>query len=207
MNKAQLLESLKREGFSSKIIRAFSRVERENFFPEELKRFAYEDNAFPIGYRQTISQPYTIAKMLSLLDVRKGQKALEAGSGSGYVLALISEIVGRAGKVFGLEIVSELATRSEQSLKGYKNVKVYNRNASSGLPEAAPFDRILMSAACEEVPKKLLEQLEEGGILVAPVGRKNYEQSLVAIQRKGKNFTIIKKIPGFVFVPFVESDS
>ena len=93
MNKIQLLKSLKQEGFSKDIIDAFFRVKREDFLPENMKRRAYEDTALPIGDGQTISQPYTIATMLSLLNLKKGQKVLETGSGCGYVLALISEIV------------------------------------------------------------------------------------------------------------------
>ena len=202
--KKDLLESLKEQGFSRRILKAFLEVERENFIPPGLKRAAYEDRALPIGRGQTISQPYTIARMLSLLNLKKSQKVLEAGSGSGYVLALLSKIVGAKGKVFGLELVSELAARSKESLKQYKNVRVYSRNASSGLPDKAPFDRILMSAACKKVPQALLNQLKEGGILVAPVGIQGHEQSLVVMKRKKDEFPTIKEIPGFVFVPFIE---
>lgn len=202
--KKDLLESLKEQGFSKKILKAFSEVKRENFIPVRLKDHAYEDRALPIGRGQTISQPYTIAKMLSLLNLKKSQKVLEAGSGSGYVLALLSEIVGNKGKVFGLELVSELVMKSKESLRGYDNIKVFNRNASSGLPDKAPFDRILMSAAAKKVPQALLNQLKEGGILVAPVGIQGHEQSLVVMKRKKGKFATIKEIPGFVFVPFIE---
>ncbi len=202
--KKDLLESLKEQGFSRRILKAFLEVERENFIPPGLKRAAYEDRALPIGRGQTISQPYTIARMLSLLNLKKSQKVLEAGSGSGYVLALLSKIVGAKGKVFGLELVSELAARSKESLKQYKNVRVYSRNASSGLPDKAPFDRILISAAAKKVPQALLNQLKEGGILVAPVGIQGSEQSLVVMKRKKGKFVTIKEIPGFVFVPFIE---
>ncbi len=203
MNKQQLLKSLKEQGFSKKILKAFSEVEREDFVPARLKRASYEDTALPIGKGQTISQPYTIAMMLSLLDLRKGKRVLEAGSGSGYVLALISKIVGEKGMVSGLEIISDLVVRSKESLKSYSNVKVYNRNASSGLPKKAPFDRILISAATEKIPRALLSQLKEGGILVAPLGTPGLEQSLVAIKKTEKGAKKIKEIPGFVFVPFV----
>lgn len=202
--KKDLLESLKEQGFSKKILKAFSEVKRENFIPVRLKDHAYEDRALPIGRGQTISQPYTIAKMLSLLNLKKSQKVLEAGSGSGYVLALLSKIVGSKGKVFGLELVSELVMKSKESLRGYDNIKVFNRNASSGLPDKAPFDRILMSAAAKKVPQALLNQLKEGGILVAPVGIQGHEQSLVVMKRKKGKFATIKEIPGFVFVPFIE---
>lgn len=203
MNKQQLLKRLKAYGFSKKILDAFSKVRREDFIPEELEKQAYEDTALPIGHGQTISQPYTIAVMLSELELKRGQNFLEVGSGSGYVLALISEIIGKSGKVSGIEIISELAAKSKEPLTNYKNVEVYNRNGSGGLPEKAPFDRILMSAACREVPKRLLNQLKDGGILLTPKGPR-FEQTLVVIQRKGDEFKTIRKIPGFIFVPFVE---
>src|SRR3989344_3741507 len=109
MSKPQLLSSLMEKSFSEDIISAFSKVPRENFVPKALEERAYEDIALPIGYGQTISQPYTIARMFSLLELKKGQKVLEIGSGCGYVLALLSELVGKKGKVFGVELINELA--------------------------------------------------------------------------------------------------
>ena len=202
MKKSQLLQSLKERGFSKQILDAFSSVKREDFIHLKLRDKAYWDTALPIGKGQTISQPYTIAMMLSLLELKKGQKVLEVGSGCGYVLALISEIIGEKGKVFGIEIVKELAEISKESLKEY-NVEVYNRNGAFGLKEKAPFDRILISAACEKVPKEPLSQLKDKGILVAPVGSR-YGQSLTVIKREKKEFVVKKEIPGFAFVPFVK---
>jgi len=202
MNKSQLLQSLKSQGFSKQIIDGFSKVKREDFFPEELKSQAYEDEAFPIGNGQTISQPYTIATMLSLLELEKGQKALEIGSGCGYVLALISEITKQ--KVYGIERIKELAEKSKENLKN-SDAEVYCKNGYNGLSEKFPFDRILISAALKEIPKPLLSQLKEKGILVAPVGS-SYSQSLVAVQRKGNKFVTKKEISGFIFVPFIEED-
>ncbi|MBU2562158.1 MAG: protein-L-isoaspartate O-methyltransferase [Nanoarchaeota archaeon] len=203
MNKTQLLESLRKKGFSKKIISAFEKVKRENFIPRQLNSRAYEDTALPIGHGQTISQPYTIAVMLSLLNLEKGQKVLEIGSGSGYVLALLSEILGKNGEVFGIELIKELAEKSINSLEQYKNIRVYIKNGASGLKEQAPFDRILISAGGESVPEKVLWQLKDKGILVAPVGPR-YEQSLIVIQRNKEKFITKKQIPGFVFVRFVE---
>ncbi len=202
MEKSDLLQSLKQHGFSKETLDAFSKVKRENFVPEKIKNHAYEDTALPIGKGQTISQPYTIAMMLSLLELKKGQKVLEIGSGCGYVLALLSEIIGSKGKVFGIEIVKELADKSRDNLKDYNNIKVYNKNGTLGLKEKAPFSRILISAACKKVPEQVLNQLKDNGIIVAPVGL--YEQSLVAMQRIKNKFIIKKEIPGFIFVKFVE---
>lgn len=203
MSKKDLLKRLKAYGFSKKILDAFSKVKREDFVPEDLENQAYEDTPLPIGHGQTISQPYTIAVMLSEIELKEGQKVLEIGSGSGYVLALISEIVGKSGKVSGIEIISELAAKSKEALTDYKNVEAYNRNGSDGLPEKAPFDRILISAACREIPKKLLNQLKDRGILLTPRGPR-FGQTLVVVQRKKDKFETIRKIPGFIFVPFVE---
>ncbi len=207
MNKQELVDSLKEKGFPKPILDAFSRVKRENFIPEKLRAYAYEDTALPIGKGQTISQPYTIAVMLSLLELKKGQKVLEIGSGCGYVLALISEIVGTKGEVFGVEIVKELAEISKINLekeKRYRNIEVYNRDGSFGLEEKSPFDRIIISAACEEIPERLVSQLKEKGIIVAPVGR--YEQSLMAFEKTKGRMKLKKEIPGFVFVPFVKKE-
>jgi len=199
MNKSQLLSSLKQKGFSKEILNAFEKVKRENFIPKELQSQAYEDTALPIGRGQTISQPYTIAVMLSLLELKPNQKVLEVGSGCGYVLALLSEIVKQ---VYGIEIIKELAEKSKGNLKDYKNIKVYNRDGSRGLKEHIFYDKILISAACKKIPEKLLSQLKQGGILVAPVGE--HEQSLIAVQKIKNKFVIKRKIPGFVFVKFVE---
>jgi len=205
MNKQELLKRLKAFGFSKQILDAFSKVKREDFVPEGLENQAYEDTPIPIGQGQTISQPYTVAVMLSEIELKKGQNVLEVGSGSGYVLALISKIVGKNGKVSGIEIISELVARSKEALSSedYKNVEVYNRNGSGGLPEKAPFDRILISAACREIPKKLLNQLKDGGILLTPRGPR-FGQTLVVVQRKKDKFETIREIPGFIFVPFIE---
>ncbi len=203
MKRQMLLDSLMQKDFSKKIIKAFEKVKRENFVPENVKKYAYEDTALPIGKRQTISQPYTIATMLSLLDLKPGQKVLELGSGCGYVLALISEIIGEKGQIFGVEIIKELAEKSKQNLGDYKNVKIYNLDGSKGLEEKSPFDGILISAALSVVPKSILNQLKEEGIFVAPIGNR-ISQTIVAIQRKNNEFNILKEMPGFIFVPFVE---
>jgi len=203
MNKSQLLQSLKKKGFSDKILNAFSNVKRESFIPKQLKNIAYEDNALPIGNGQTISQPYTIAIMLQMLNLKPRQKVLEIGSGCGYVLALISKIT--KSEVYGIEIIKELAEKSKQNLKDYPNISVYNRNGEEGLKEYAPFNRILISAAIKEIPKTILNQLEDKGVLVAPIGS-NHSQDLIAIQRKNNSFIEKQRIHGFVFVPFVEKE-
>ncbi len=203
MNKTQLIQSLKQRGFSAQILAAFEKVKREDFLPNELKKHAYEDIALPIAQTQTISQPYTIAMMLSLLDLKKGQKVLEIGSGSGYVLALISEIIGNKGKVYGIERIKQLAEHSRKSLANYNNVKVYNKNGMQGLPEQAPFDRIIISAGYQEIPPKLISQLKNNGIIVAPLGI-GQDKSLTSFKKINNKLTLKKEFPGFVFVPLLD---
>ncbi|MBX4195988.1 protein-L-isoaspartate O-methyltransferase [Candidatus Pacearchaeota archaeon] len=167
MNKEELFSSLRAQGFSGPILDAFTQVPRENFVLPAFKDLTYEDTALPLAAGATISQPSTIAFMLQLLDLRKGQKILEIGSGSGYVLALLEEIAH--GKIYGLEISRELAEKSRELLKDKRNVHILHKNGMKGLLSHAPYDRILVSAAFKEVPYYLKRQLKRGGILVVPV--------------------------------------
>ena len=203
MDKEQLIGFLKREGFEEKILDAFEKVRREDFIRESLRKLAYEDIALPISESETISQPSTIALALSMLKLKENHKVLEIGSGCGYVLALISEIVGREGKVFGIEIVNKLAESSKELLKKYPNIEVFNENGSKGFPKEAPFDRIIISAALEKIPKEILEQLKERGIIVAPIGP-GFMQTLTSMKRIGDEFLVAREIPGFIFVRFVD---
>ncbi len=200
MNKSQLIQSLKQKNFPKHILDAFKEVKRENFVASELEKYAYDDRPLPLGFGQTISQPYTIAVMLDMLQLKPNQKVLEVGSGCGYVLALLSTITKQ--KIYGIEISKKLAEKSKENLKQY-NTEVYNKNGAKGLPEAAPFDRILISAACKTIPEELLNQLRGGGILVAPVGPQ-YTQSLVGIKRIEDKYIVQKQIPGFIFVKFID---
>lgn len=198
MHKEELVRSLKNQSFSEKIVKAFENVDRKAFIPDEQKFKGYEDTSLPIGYGQTISQPYTIAFMLTLLDLRDNQNILEVGSGSGYVLALMDEI-SKGSKIHGVEIISELVDRSKKALEGRENVSVSAGQGREGHQKEGPFDRILVSAAAEDIPEKLVNQLKVGGILVAPVNN-----SIVRIQ-KFRNENKIDEYPGFAFVPLVKS--
>ena len=116
----------------------------------------------------------------------------------------MSELAGKKGKIFGVEVIKELFAKSKEKLADYRNVSLFHRNGSKGLEDEAPFHRILISAACRNIPEKLMAQLKVGGILVAPVGSR-FEQELVVIKRMSEaEFEIIKKLPGFIFVPFVD---
>lgn len=203
MSKSELIESLRKGGFSENILKAFEKVNRERFIPEHYKSYSYNDEALPIGHGQTISQPYTIAFMLSLLELGKsngnGIKILEVGSGSGYVLALISEICKtKKSHVIGVERVKELAEKSAQILKNYKNIKIIGGNAFNLISKLGKFDRILISAAYDTVSKVFIEHLKERGILVMPV-----KNSIFQIKNTKKGI-VKKEFSGFVFVPLIE---
>ncbi|MCX8158895.1 MAG: protein-L-isoaspartate O-methyltransferase [Candidatus Pacearchaeota archaeon] len=197
MDNSNLISLLKAKNFPEYIVNAFAKVKRENFVPENLVAYSYEDMALPVENGSTISQPSTIAFMLMLLEPKQGQKILEIGSGTGYVLALLSEII-KEGKIYGVEIIQRLAIKSKNLLQKDSNIEILNRDASNGLPEFAPYDRILISASCPEIPYFLINQLKPNGIIVAAV-----KQSIVQIKRDGDNFSV-KEFPGFSFVPLVK---
>ncbi len=187
---------------SKNVQEAFLTVPREKFFLPEILDQAYVDHAFPIGSGQTISQPSTIAVMLEMLAVQRGNNVLEVGAGSGYVAALLSELVGDQGNVFAVEMIHELCQRAIKTLVqlGYKNVHMNCCDGGLGWKEKAPFDRIIISAACNEAPLPLIKQLKEQGKLVAPVGGK-YAQDLILIEKeKGKGIEKTRQ-GSFVFVP------
>ncbi len=198
MHKEALIESLKMHDFPKKILDAFRKVKRENFIPEDYKIHAYKNTALPIGHGQTISQPYTIALMLKLLELKNNQKILEIGSGSGYVLALINEIA-KNSKIFGVERIKELAENSQRILENEKNIKIINKNGFNGLKEESPFDRILISASLNKIPAHIIAQLKAKGILVAPI-----KNSILKIKKSAKK-NQIEESPGFAFVPFIEN--
>lgn len=198
MSKDVLIKSLNNQKFPEPIINAFRVVDRKLYVPEELESEAYADTALPIGYGQTISQPYTIAFMLMLLELKDNIKVLEVGSGSGYVLDLINNI-SKNSQIYGIERIKELADKSKKVLKSKNNINIIFGDGSKGLMEEAPFDRILVSASSEKIPQKLVEQLNFGGILVVPV-----KDTIVTVKKTYRE-NVIKEYPGFVFVPLIES--
>jgi protein-L-isoaspartate(D-aspartate) O-methyltransferase len=181
-------EAMVREQIASRdvtdraVIQAMRQVPRHEFVPPALRDEAYADHPLPIGYGQTISQPYIVALMSQMLKLGPGLRVLEIGAGSGYQAAVLSRL---AAKVYTIEIVQPLAESARQVLKrlGYHNVEVRHGNGYLGWPEEAPFDRILLTAAPREVPAALIEQLKPGGLLVAPVGASPFTQELVTIEK------------------------
>ena len=207
-----LIKELMEEGIlkTPSIIEAFEKVDRKDFVPEELKDKAYLNTPLPIGYGQTISQPLTVAFMLELLQPEKGNRVLEIGSGSGWQTALLAHIVFAGGKIFAAELIPELMDFGRKNVAKYgfiknKTVEFHSLNATKGMPEEAPFDRIISAASGMELPTVWKEQLKVGGRIVAPVkdaihllvkksspageaGETEFEESIY---------------PGFAFVPLI----
>lgn len=180
------------------VLRAMRRFPRHELVPSKHRDQAYYDKPLPIGYGQTISQPYMVAVMSEVAQVRKGDKVLEVGTGSGYQAAILAEMGVR---VFSIEIVPELAERAGKDLErlGIKNVTIRHGDGYLGWPDQAPFDAIIVTAAPETVPPPLIEQLREGGRLVIPVGPTS-EQVLEVHIKTGGKVTVREKFP-VRFVP------
>lgn len=185
-----------------KIIKSFRKVHRKDFVPESIKEMAREDRALPTFEDQTISQPYTVAFMLELLEPCEGQKILDIGSGSGWVSALLANIAGPLGKVYAIERIEELLEFSRENLKkyNYKNLKIILGDGYKGYKKEAPFDRIHVAAAARSVPKALKDQLAIGGKMVIPT-KKN---DIRLIEKISKTKYTERIYPGFVFVPLIE---
>lgn len=182
---------------------AFLATPRELFMPEELGHVAYSDVALPIGWGATISQPTTIAMMLEALNVADGNSVLEVGSGSGYVLALLSSIVGKKGRVIGMEIIPHLVQGSSGLLKklGCGNVEVICGDGSLGWEKDKPYERILVSAAAPKIPEALKAQLVVGGRLVIPVGSLHSFQVVLVIEKLSDEKFRELELGPFAFVP------
>lgn len=189
-----------RPRFDDAVMAAIRKVPRHRFVPVQQEADAYENRPLPIGEGQTISQPYIVALMTDLLGVKPGHVVLEIGTGSGYQAAVLAEI---ASKVYTVEIVEPLGTRSMQTLKelGYRNVFVRIGDGYKGWPEHAPFDAILVTAAPEEIPKPLVDQLRPGGKMVVPVGPRFDVQQLLVIEKQFDGNTTTRRALPVRFVP------
>jgi protein-L-isoaspartate(D-aspartate) O-methyltransferase len=180
-----------------KVLSAMLRVERHRFVPKEYESKAYADQPLPIGEGQTISQPYIVALMTELLELKGEERVLEVGTGSGYQAAILAEL---AREVYTIEIIETLANSAKDLLLslGYKNIHVKAGDGYLGWPEAAPFDAIIVTCAPDHIPRPLLEQLKEGGRLIVPVGIHSQELKKI-VKRSGKIETT-DVIP-VIFVP------
>ena len=193
---------LRRGILNKKLLEVMRAVPRHVFVPENMRGCAYDDNPLPIGHGQTISQPYIVALMTDLLELRGDEKVLEIGAGSGYQAAILSRL---AKKVYGVERIKALADRARELLKryNYRNVRVIHGDGSQGYEEGAPYDAIIVTAAAERIPGKLIEQLGVNGRLVAPIGPR-YHQELVRIRKLAKNKLEKECFGGCIFVPLLQ---
>jgi protein-L-isoaspartate(D-aspartate) O-methyltransferase len=185
------------------ILSALSTVPRHCFVPDDVRNQAYLDRALPIGERQTISQPSMLALMFWELDVQPNHRVLEIGAGSGYAAALLGQL---AAEVIAVEIVSKLSQRARALLErlGYGNVRVIEGNGHDGFPGRAPYDRILVSAAAEEVPNELVRELAPFGRLVMPVGDELGQELVVGDKAESGEMSFRRGVP-CIFVPLIAS--
>jgi len=196
-----VLQTIEGRGVEDKaVLSSMKTVKRHLFVPENNIPNAYDDRPLPIGYGQTISQPFIVAYMTEAIDPKHEYKVLEIGTGSGYQAAVLAEIVK---EVYTIEIVPELGNAATARLKklGYQNVSIKVTDGYFGWKEQAPFDAIIVTAAAEFVPPPLIEQLKDGGKMIIPIGSPFMNQMLMLIEKKGKKITTKSLMP-VVFVPF-----
>ena len=194
-------EQIERRGVTDKaVLEAMKKVERHLFVPEDLKNTAYTDSPLPIGYRQTISQPYIVAFMTQAIQPRPDDRVLEIGAGSGYQAAVLAELVK---EVYTIEIVEPLAENASLLLEklGYKNIKVKYGDGYKGWREYSPFDVIVVTAAPPSIPEELINQLKIGGSMIVPIGECHQELYLITKTETGLERKALLPV---VFVPMVK---
>ena len=189
-----------RDGFSTETLDAINAVPRHELVPDQQVRFAYENRPLPIGYGQTISQPYIVALMTDLLAPQANDVMLEVGTGSGYQAAVLSELVA---EVYSIEIIDQLALRAAADLErlGYDNVVSKLGDGYYGWAEHAPFDGIVVTAAASHVPPPLVEQLKPGGRMVIPVGSSFMTQQLLLVEKTEDGDVVTRQVAAVRFVP------
>lgn len=179
----QLVQKIENQGITDpKVLEAMRQVPRHLFVPQQYQKYAYMNRPLPIGHDQTISQPYIVAYMTEMLNIQAGEKVLEIGTGSGYQAAILSELTPH---VFTIEIVEPLGEQARKRFKklGYETIETKIGDGYKGWPEHAPFDAIILTAAPEEIPDPLIEQLKRGGTMVAPVGGTDEAQFLTRVTK------------------------
>lgn len=186
--------------FSGEVMEAMGKVPRHRFVPSEIERYAYLNRPLPIGYGQTISQPFLVAYMTELLQVNKDSKVLEIGTGSGYQAAILSELTR---EVYTIEIIEPLAARAADALRnnGYANVQVRTGDGYYGWEEHAPFDAIMVTAAASHVPHPLIIQLKRGGRMLIPLGSGFMPQHLVLVEKDMQDRVHTRELLPVQFVP------
>ncbi|MBP2030631.1 protein-L-isoaspartate(D-aspartate) O-methyltransferase [Methanohalophilus levihalophilus] len=199
----RLLSSLREQGIGEKVLEAMSKVPRHFFIPQKLQSAAYYDSPLPIGDKQTISAPHMVAIMCDLLGIRRGDVILELGTGSGYNAAVLAELTGPEGHVYSIERIPKLAESAKENLQkaGYNNVTVVIADGSTGYEKHAPYDRICVTSAAPSIPKPLIDQLKNEGIMVIPVGQ--YTQRLLLVKKNTEGSIEETDQGGVIFVPLV----
>jgi protein-L-isoaspartate(D-aspartate) O-methyltransferase len=197
----RLVEELRRKGIKDEaVLDAVNRVPRHKFMDSGFMKFAYKDQAFPIGAGQTISQPFTVAFQTELLSVKPQDKVLEIGTGSGYQAAVLAEM---GAKVYTIERHRELFLKAQALLSELNyNISFFYGDGSKGLPTYGPFDRIIITAAAPAVPEALLQQLKIDGRMVLPLG-KGHSQTMISIDKINEHDTKVTEYGSFVFVPLL----
>lgn len=202
----RLVNEIRSKGVrDQRILDAVNKIPRHLFLDSSFLEFAYEDKPFPIGSGQTISQPYTVAFQTELLEVKKGQKILEIGTGSGYQACVLAEL---GAKVFSIERQKKLYEKTKVFLPkiGYRQIKLFYGDGYKGVPAFAPYDGILITAAAPEIPEKLVSQLKTGGVIVLPLGGGDV-QTMLRLTKKEDGTLQEEQFGAFRFVPLLKNKS
>lgn len=199
----KLIASIREKGIrDERILSVMGALPRHFFLDKAFEELAYEDKAFPIGKEQTISQPYTVAYQTELLNVKKRDKVLEVGTGSAYQAVVLAMLGARVHTLERQEFLFHNAKKMIDKLK-VNNIRVYLRDGFKGLPELAPFDKILVTAGATDVPENLIHQLKIGGVLVIPVGPRT-AQTMMRLTKVSDKKVEVEKLDKFRFVPFLK---
>lgn len=192
--------NLEKEALDENVIDALGSVPRHEFVPRNMRDAAYENRPLPIGHGQTISQPYIVAIMTNLLHVGKSDRVLEIGTGSGYQIAVLAELVKKA---YSIEIIEPLGKQAKERLQhlGYENIELKIGDGYYGWPEEAPFDAIMVTAAASHIPPPLIKQLKPGGRMLIPVGSRFMVQELLLVQKSPSGEVSTRQLLPVAFVP------
>lgn len=204
IQRQKLVLTIKNKGITDQnVLAAIANIPRHFFMDKEQVDVAYVDKAFPIGEGQTISQPYTVAYQTQLLEIKPLDKVLEIGTGSGYQAVVLAEM---GANLFTIERQKKLFDRNSafEYLNHFENIHFIYGDGYEGLPEQAPFDKILLTAAAPEIPPKLLQQLKIGGLMVLPLGEHGEYQRMMRIKKTGKNEFMEESFDFFSFVPMLK---
>ncbi|MBL1262302.1 protein-L-isoaspartate(D-aspartate) O-methyltransferase [Candidatus Methylomicrobium oryzae] len=194
-----------RKALSPEVMAAMGKVPREQFVAPEMEPMAFDNGPLPIGYGQTISQPFIVALMTDLLGAKRTDRILEIGTGSGYQSAILSFL---AEQVYTVEVIEDLSVEAAARFEklGYRNIHVKTGNGYDGWPEEAPYDGVIVTAAAPYIPEPLIGQLKAGGRLVIPVGRPFEHQELIMVEKQEHGANKLSKILDVAFVPLVDQD-